>query len=494
MIPPNCRIRSTLAFATGLAVLALGGCAAHDVGTPVEVEPVTMKDEWRAPYKDEVVVIAAQGVNARWWESFGDPYLETLIERALAHNSQIGVAVSRLRQVRGQERAIRGQLFPKVDASATGQWSHVDIPIDLLGYQMDLTSDGWSALPSVQASYELDLFGRIHNQADAATLQRLATAAARDTVELSVAASTASTYLQLITLDAQYQLLLDTLEAREQAVELQRKRYVTGYSSKLELRQAEIEYASTRTQVPEVELSIRQTENALSLLLGQPPSSIPRGMPLIDLAVPAVPATLPSELLRRRPDIATSEYQLVAADHSLEAARAQFLPSINLKMQLQRYFSEGLDDPIKIFSVGGSILAPIFEAGRIAGQVERAAGARDEAAYSFRDSLLKALREVEDSLEATSHYSDAYAVTEAQYRAVVDAYELSTERYLSGYTSYLTQLDIQRTLYSAQQSLISARLNQLTAHINLFRALGGGWDREDARCEEQPDSEGCPEP
>ncbi len=470
----------------------LWGCAAHDVGTPVEVEPVSIRDEWRAQYKDDLVVVNAAAVNARWWEAFGDPQLEVLIERALANNTQIAVAVSRLRQVRGQEQATRGKLFPKLDASASGQWSHLDIPIDLLGYQVDVTSDGWSALPSLQASYEVDLFGRIRNQADAATLQRLAAAAARDSVALSIAAATASNYLRLLALDAQYQLLLDTLASREKSVELQRKRYSTGYSSRLALRQAEIEYADTRSRIPEVELSIRQTENALTTLLGQPPSTIPRGMPFIELAVPAVPATLPSELLRRRPDIATSEYQLIAADHSLESARALFLPSFNLKVQLQRYFSEGLDDPIKIFSVGGSVLAPIFEAGRIAGQVEQAAGVRDQAAFSFRDNLLNALREVEDGLEATSHYSEAYTVTEARYQAVLDAYALATERYLSGYTSYLTQLDIQRALYVAQQGLINARLNQLTAHVNLFRALGGGWDREQARCEEKPDSADCP--
>jgi NodT family efflux transporter outer membrane factor (OMF) lipoprotein len=231
--------------------------------------------------------------------------------------------------------------------------------------------------------------------------------------------------------------------------------------------------------VPQAELAIARLENGLSLLTGDTPHAITRGGKLDTLRDVAVPAGLPSELLRRRPDIAQAEYQLAAADKSLAVARKRFLPQIRLSASGGAAFSTLLADPITIWSVGGSILAPIFQGGRLTGQAEAAAGQRDQAAFGYRRTALGAFREVEDALVAIRRLDEQVAAAAAQRDALQDVLRRATNRYREGYSPYLEQLDAQRQFLASQLGLVQARTDALNARVQLYAALGGGWSGAD---------------
>ena len=244
------------------------------------------------------------------------------------------------------------------------------------------------------------------------------------------------------------------------------------------MRQAEAEYRATTQILPQVQLAIARQENALSTLTGVTPRAIPRGRPLSALAPPGVPAGLPSDLLRRRPDIAQAEYSLAATDASLAAARAQFLPSLRLTGSAGLTLSTALADPVSIWSIGASILAPLFQGGRLTANVEGAAARRDQAAFTYQRTALTAFREVEDNLAAVDRLAAQRRELEAQRTATAEALRHATNRYRAGYATYLEQLDAQRTLLNVDLTLVQLRADQINSVIALYQAMGGGWSAD----------------
>ncbi|KTE10163.1 efflux transporter outer membrane subunit, partial [Sphingopyxis sp. H093] len=340
------------------------------------------------------------------------------------------------------------------------------------------------AQPQIQVAYEVDLFGRLADQKSAARDSWFASEAARDAVQLSIAAAVASSYVTLRSLDARLEVARETVRARSESLRIAKSRVGRGYSPKLELQQAQAEYDATAQIVPQIELAIARTEDGLSLLVGDTPRAIERGSALDRLAVPAVPDGLPSELLRRRPDVAQAEYQLAASDKNLAAARKRFLPQVRLTSAAGAAFSTLIGDPISIWSVGGSILAPIFQGGRLTAQTEAAGAQRDQAAFVYRRTALTAFREVEDALAAVSRIDAQIAFAQSQRDALAEGLRLATNRYREGYSPYLEQLDAQRGLLGAELSLIQLRADALAARIQLFQAMGGGWTN--CRASESP--------
>jgi NodT family efflux transporter outer membrane factor (OMF) lipoprotein len=215
-------------------------------------------------------------------------------------------------------------------------------------------------------------------------------------------------------------------------------------------------------------------------LLGENPRAIERGVAISTLASPTVPKVLPSDLLRRRPDIAQAEQQIVAADRSLDAARAEFLPSIQLGVSGGYVNSTLITDPVGIFSFGGSVLAPLFEGGRLRAQADGAAARRDQAAFFYRKVALNAFREVEDALAAFQRTNEQELILQQQRDALARALVQASNRYHAGYSSYLEQLDAQRGLLSAELSLVQARSERLGATVSLYQALGGGWSNKES--------------
>jgi multidrug efflux system outer membrane protein len=223
----------------------------------------------------------------------------------------------------------------------------------------------------------------------------------------------------------------------------------------------------------------------LSLLTDEAPATIERGAVFDILAEPDIPAGLPSSLLRRRPDVAEAEYQLAAADSSLVVARKNFLPQVRLSTALGRSFSTAQVDPITIWSLGGSILAPLFEGGRLTAEAEKAGAQRDEAAFAYRGTVLTAFREVEDALASAKRYDEQLTLVKAQRDTLIETLRIATNRYREGYTTYLDQLDAQRGLLSAQLSVVQIRASALSSRVQLYQAMGGGWsvdsiDKENA--------------
>jgi NodT family efflux transporter outer membrane factor (OMF) lipoprotein len=417
---------------------------------------------WRTTLEPQVAL------QRDWWNRFGDPVLTQLVETALAHNLDVATAASRVREARAQEALSRAQEFPSLDF---GFGINRGRNLNALG-QSTITTTRQAAF---QAAYEVDLSGRIAEQVAAAAAAVDASEAARDAAALSVAAATASGYITLRSLDARLVILQETVTSRAEAMRVAGERADVGYTSDLERRQAEAEYESAAQQVPQLQLAIERQEHALALLTGTPPRDIPRGLPLARLATPPVPDALPSDLLRRRPDIAQAESTLVAADATLASARAQFLPSLRLSASAGQLAVSSLPNPLAIWSIGASVLAPIFNGGRIQAQVDTAAARREQAAFGYQRTVLTAFREVEDNLAAVMRTREQRSHLQAQRVSLADALFHAGRRYRAGYSSYLEQLDAQRGVLAADLALVQARADELAALVALSQAMGGGW-------------------
>lgn len=292
-------------------------------------------------------------------------------------------------------------------------------------------------------------------------------------MRLSVTAASASGYVTLLALDARLAVLKQTLRSRAEALKFARDRAEVGYTSQLELRQAQAEYEATAQQIPQVETQIARQENAVSVLTGILPAAITRGGDLSGLAQPATPLILPSELLRRRPDVAAAEYRIAAADAQMRSARAQFMPSINLGASAGVALSDLLSNPVSIWSIGGSVLAPIFQGGRLQGQLDVATAQRDQAAWAYRATALNAFREVEDRMIGLKKLDEQQLSLFGQQAAVSEVVRHTRNRYRAGYISYIEQLDAERALLSVELALVQLRADRLNMLISLYQAVGG---------------------
>ena len=449
--------RSLALLATTAIALSACAPALHEAPIGSAVAPPT---EWRT----DLGVTAP--VEQDWWNSFGDPQLSYLVEKARANNADVQVAAARVEEARATELGSRGYLLPSVGAGVEG------------GVRREISPFGQAqtsvaAQPAFRASYEVDLFGKNAARIDAAEAGVAASAAGAETARLSVSAATASGYITLLALDSRLSVLEETLAARQEAVKFARDRAEVGYTSQLPLRQAEAEYQATAQLVPQLKAQIARQENALSVLTGELPGAIVRGGTLEGLRRPAAPATLPSELLRRRPDVAAAEYRVAAADAQMRVARADFMPSIDLGAAAGVVLSDLLADPVSVWSLGGSILAPIFQGGKLQAQLDGATAQRDQAAWAYRSAVLNAFREVEDRMAVLANLDEQETALEAQQVAVADALRHARNRYRAGYTPYIEQVDAQRALLGVELSLVQVRTYELTTLVGLYQALGG---------------------
>jgi NodT family efflux transporter outer membrane factor (OMF) lipoprotein len=410
-------------------------------------------------------------VAAAWWKAFGDPVLDGMVLQALQNNGNLRTARSRVQEYRARAAVIDAGRSPSLDVSASPARSRsrsaTGALVETTAYQVGL-----------QASYEVDLWGRLGALSESALASAEAQRAARDAAELSIAATVASGYFNLRGLDAQLALARDTLSSRGESLSRARRLLDAGYSSRLDWAQAESEQRSAAAAVPPLERAVSQQENALSLLMARNPGPLARGRAITDIAAPPIGAGLPSELLRRRPDIAQAEYQLIALDHGLQASRDQLLPSLRLSASagIQGLSLHQLvDTPTTLWSVGASVLAPLLQRSRLQAGVDVAAAQRDQALFAYEDTVRHALVEVEDALTAIASLDSQQQALAGRTVAAAQVLRIAHSRYRNGYASYLEELDAQRTSYAAQQSLLQSRTALLSASVDLYRALGGGW-------------------
>lgn len=447
-----------------LALLAASALALSACAPTLREAPVGAAIAPPASWRTSLEVTAP--VEAEWWNAFGDPQLSRIVEQARRNNADVQIAAARVEEARATELGSRGFLLPSVGAGVDA------------GVRREVTPFGQgqriaAVQPAFRASYELDLFGKNAARVDAAAAGVAASEADAETARLSVSAAAASGYITLLALDKRLGVLEATLQARGEALKFARDRAEVGYTSQLELRQAEAEYQATAQLVPQLKAQIARQENALSVLTGEVPGAIMRGGTLEALRQPAAPATLPSELLRRRPDVAAAEYRIAAADAKMRVARADFMPSINLGASAGVVIADLLAGPIDVWSLGGSILAPIFQGGRLQAQLDGATAQRDQAAWAYRSAVLNAFREVDDRMAVLANLKEQEAALVAQQAAVADALRHARNRYRAGYSPYIEQIDAQRALLGVELSLVQVRADELTTLVGLYQAVGG---------------------
>jgi multidrug efflux system outer membrane protein len=421
---------------------------------------------------------AADTANTTWWKQFNDPVLDGLIAEALANNLNIKVAVANVEQAAGVLTQTRSGLFPQIGYDGTGGRARTTEAgaTPVLAGAIPNPQTSYQAL--LNASWEIDLWGRIRRLSESARANLLATDEARRGVILSLVASVASNYLTLRGLDEQLVISNRTLGAYAESVRLFKLQFQYGQVSQMNVAQAESQYETAAAQIPQIESQIAQTENSLSVLVGRNPGPIPRGKSIYDLVVPTVPAGVPSDLLTRRPDLRQAEDTLIAANAQIGAARALYFPTISLTGAAgsgSAALSNLFTGPARVWSYAGSIVGPIFTFGSVSGQVAQAEGAQQSALYSYRYSIQNAFADVENSLVASQKLQQQQAAQERLVDALKDYERLATLQYNGGYTSYTTVLQAEQSLFPAELALASLRASVFSSSVSIYKAMGGGW-------------------
>ena len=413
-------------------------------------------------------------VEPGWWRSFGDPNLDTLVQEALVNNRDLEIAAARVDEFAAILAGTRSQGFPQIgyDLSASrSRASEKQIPVIV-----DPLSSSFGALLS--ASWEIDLWGRIRRETEAARANLLASEEARQGITLTIISSVISGYVTLLDLDEQARVTEATIAGRGENVDLFEKRLAGGWISEFEMSQVRSEYEAAQAQLPAVNQAIALQEHALSVLVGRNPGAIARSTNLEALRPPVVPAGLPSELLLRRPDIRQAEQQLIASNALIGAARALFFPTISLTglFGLASPSLGGLfSGSARTWSFTGDVRGPIFTGGGLTAAVDQAEARRDQSLANYEKVIQNAFRDVEDSLADLRHSAEIRETVQRRVATLERSVELATERYENGYSDYIDVLDAERSLFNAQLQLSAARGDYERALVDLYRALGGDW-------------------
>ena len=457
-------------LAVALTSSLIGGCAVGpnyhkpDVQTPAVYRDLSANPQAEAQ--------AASYADLPWWQVFTDPVLQDLIRTALKQNYDLQTATERINAARGQLAVTRSSLFPQVqgEGNFTG------------GKEQFFPAKSNLLLLTADAAFQVDLFGGLRRATQAARAQLLATEAARQTVVLTVVSDVASDYFALLQLDLQLQIARDTVKTQQDSVKLTSLRLDHGVATKLDVLQAQQVLDTANAQIPDLERQIGQEEDAISTLLGNYPSAIPRGIALADQALPpGVPPGLPSSLLERRPDIRQAEQILIAQNAEIGVAKAAFFPQISLTgagggaFGRSSAFSSIMSSQSAVWAYGATVSQPIFTAGALRGNLHVAEAQHEQALTAYKQAIQFAFRDVSDALIG---YQKLHEVRVRQEQTVADLAEsvrLSVMRYRGGTTTYLEVLDGQRSLFDAEITLAQARGAEYQSLVQLYKALGGGW-------------------
>jgi len=454
--------------------LLLSGCT---------VGPAYQRPELAAPENHRALTTPAEAeslADLPWWEVFQDPVLHDLINEALANNHDLRIAAARVEEARARAGVAKSYLYPELNLTAGYGLNEASLTTEPpQATSGDRRYENLNA--SFALSWEIDLFGRLRRQNESAMAVFLATDEARQGVVLTLVGDVARAYFALRELDLELDIARRTLELNDGTVAFYRDRLEGGISNKLEVNQAIATRARTAAAIPELERQIAAQENLLSLLLGRNPGPIPRGTALTEQYLPpVVPAGLPSALLDRRPDVRQVEQLLVSANADVGAAKALFYPTISLTGLFggaSADLTNLADRDSQIWSLGAGLFQPLFQAGRIRRNYEAAQAAFEQALAQYAKTAQNAFREVADSLVAIDKYALVRAEEETAVAALKEASDLSRSRYDLGLSNYLEVLIADQQLFAAELALAQARFAQLDSVIQLYRALGGGWQQ-----------------
>lgn len=443
-----------------LAAVLAGGCA---VGPDAKRPDLAMPAEWREPTKAGEAV-----ANLPWWEVFRDETLAGLIRTALANNRDLGVATARIDEARALAVVARAGLLPAFGIQAGVHEGHADLN--------RVTSD--TAIGTM--SWELDVWGKLRRANEAARADLLATRWNRDAVVLTLVADVAGLWVQLRALDEQLGIARRTLETRRRSLDLVTSRFKGGVTAEIDVFQVTGLETEATARVASFERACVQTENALAVLLGQAPGAIARTNGHVELPTDyAVPAGIPAAVLDRRPDLQAAEAVLAAATARVGVAIGNRLPAFALTAaggsvspSVEDLFSGGT------WTVALNVVAPVFEFGRRKALQDAAEARMEQARFTYEQTVLQSLREVNDSLVAMRTWKDEQAARSRGVDAARGAVRLSTARYDGGVTSYLEVLDSERTRFNAELALVDAAAGRTLSLIALYKALGGGWEQQ----------------
>jgi NodT family efflux transporter outer membrane factor (OMF) lipoprotein len=454
-------------------VVMLTGCAVGpDYNRPdAEVAPAYKEaGEWNVAQPRDALD------RGRWWDVFGDRQLDALVERVEVSNQNVRVLEARFRQAQALVTSSRSAYFPTLEADVSLTRSRS--PTGVIGG----TTAGrviTNRSASLNSAWEADLWGRLRRTVEAVEANAQASAADLAAVRLSVQAELAANYFQLRALDAQRQLLDDTVAAFGKSLELTRNRYAAGVAAKVDVVQGETQLKSTQAQAIDLGVQRAQLEHAIAVLIGRPPAGLSIAPLPLSATLPRIPPGLPSELLERRPDIAAGERRVAAANAQIGAAKAAYFPSLTLSASYGSRSADAaqwLTAPARFWSIGPALAQSIFDAGLRRAQTEQAIAAYDATVAEYRQAVLAGFQEVEDNLAALRILEEEAKVQEEAVRAARESVELTLNQYKAGTVSYINVVTVQTAQLNNERAAVGILGRRLVAAVGLVKALGGGWN------------------
>jgi len=465
------RTANALLVMHALCWVILSGCA---VGPNYKRLPISSPSEFRgdsAPTNNSFA-------DLDWWEIYQDGSLQALIREAFTNNYDLRIAVTRVEQARALAMQARSQFVPSINYNGAVSRGRNDV------FGSALPNNGAtlsSAFVTLNAFWEVDLWGRIRRLNEAARARFLASREARRGVRLSLLSEVAADYFRLLELDQELEIATRTTNSFTESLKIFGQRVAGGTASALEAARAEAALADATAAIPAILDQISGIENQLCLLLGRTPGPIQRSGSIKAMMPPRVPAGLPSSLLERRPDVRQAEQLLRSANAQIGESVAEFFPKIGLTALLGKVSPELSAFTLgsaNAWGIGANASGPLFEGGRLVGQYHQARAARDEALLALQQTALAALRDVSDALTSRERLKEGREQRARQVSALETAVKLSSERYVAGKASYYEVLEAQQQLFPAELNLARTGRDHLLATVELYKALGGGWQDE----------------
>jgi len=467
---PRCRHLRPVALAL-LAGAVLAGCAiGPDYRRPEIATPAQFKqaDGWRQAAPADALARSA------WWELYGDAELNGLAERLNGANQTVAQYEAQYRQARALARSARGALFPSLSASVGRTRS---------GSSNSSTSSGAGSVRNsydaqLSASWELDLWGKLRRTVEAENASTAASLADLAAIRLSLQSELVQNYLQLRVMDEQQRLLQATVEAYRRSLQMTQNQYKAGVAARADVAQAQTQLKSTEADLVDLRWQRAQLENAIAVLLGVPPADFSLAVREAVPPLPEIPLALPSQLLERRPDIASAERSVIAANAEIGVAEAAWFPDLTLSASggySSNSFRDWISVPNRFWSLGPQLALTLFDAGQRSAEVDRRVAAYDQTVAQYRQTVLDGFREVEDYLVQLKVLEEEAGIQREALDAARESLRLSTNQYKAGLISYLDVVSVQTTALSNERSALTLLQSRLIASAQLVVALGGGW-------------------
>ena len=475
MKPSNIMKPTMRTIALLVSVTWLAGCTLlGPLYQRPEASEVSLPEQFKQADQQVGQAEAVQAPND-WWTLYQDAQLNALVDKALHNNTDIKLAVARIEEADASMREVGAALLPSVDLNGSGVRNRVT---EAGIFPVFAANPRNTYNLALNASIELDFWGKLRRAKEAARANYLSTQYAKETVAWSLSSLLANNYLIIRSLDSQLNVNAANQKISEESLALTKRRLEGGVVSVLDVHQAQLALDNLKSQQVELQRQRAISEHQLGLLTGDLNVEVASAELSSLPTPPSPPAGLPSSLMEARPDVRQTEQQLIAANANIGIAKAALYPSISLTGAYggeSLELSDLLKSAARVWSLGLSLNLPIFNAGRLDAKVDQATAKQKQALASYQASVQTAFKEVNDALVSLRRYKEVEEIAQARQDTAKKILDVSQNRYKSGYSAYLEVLDAQRSYYDATQSFVQSRQNVLTASVDLFKALGGGW-------------------